>query len=227
MPFAQLCNENFEGARARTLMKNIMYVGTLAALIDLDLEVIRGAARRDIREEAGARRLEHEGDRDRIPLREGAFRMPAADPGRAHELDRRARDDRRQHRRRARLPVRRRDGRRLVSDHALDLADGRLPLVLRAAPHRPEDGPARLHDRAGGGRARCDRHRHRRDVERRARVHADFRSRHLADGGIHRPRVLRGSPRRHLRRAARRPLDRHADAHAAVRPAGLRLRLAR
>ena len=41
VPFAQLCNENFEGARARTLMKNIMYVGTLAALIDLDLEVIR------------------------------------------------------------------------------------------------------------------------------------------------------------------------------------------
>ena len=41
IPFAQLCNENFEGARARTLMKNIMYAGTLAALIDLDLEVIR------------------------------------------------------------------------------------------------------------------------------------------------------------------------------------------
>ncbi len=41
VPFAQLCNENFEGSRARTLMKNIMYAGTLAALIDLDLEVIR------------------------------------------------------------------------------------------------------------------------------------------------------------------------------------------
>ncbi len=41
VPFAQLCNEHFEGARARTLMKNIMYVGTVAALIDLELEVIR------------------------------------------------------------------------------------------------------------------------------------------------------------------------------------------
>jgi len=41
VPFAQLCNEHFEGARARTLMKNIMYVGTVAALIDIDLEVIR------------------------------------------------------------------------------------------------------------------------------------------------------------------------------------------
>ncbi|MEX1107516.1 MAG: 2-oxoacid:acceptor oxidoreductase subunit alpha [Dongiaceae bacterium] len=42
VPLAQLCNENFEGARARTLMKNIMYAGALAALIDLDLAVIRG-----------------------------------------------------------------------------------------------------------------------------------------------------------------------------------------
>ena len=41
VPFAQLCNDSFEGARARTLMKNIMYAGTLAALIDLDPEVIR------------------------------------------------------------------------------------------------------------------------------------------------------------------------------------------
>jgi len=41
VPLAQLCNEHFEGARARTLMKNIMYVGTVAALIDIDLEVIR------------------------------------------------------------------------------------------------------------------------------------------------------------------------------------------
>ena len=41
VPFAQLCNENFEGARARTLMKNIMYAGTVAALIDIDPSVIR------------------------------------------------------------------------------------------------------------------------------------------------------------------------------------------
>ena len=41
VPFAQLCTDNFEGARARTLMKNIMYAGTVAALVDIDLEVIR------------------------------------------------------------------------------------------------------------------------------------------------------------------------------------------
>ena len=42
VPLAQMCSEHFEGARARILMKNIMYAGVLAALLDLDLEVMRG-----------------------------------------------------------------------------------------------------------------------------------------------------------------------------------------
>ncbi len=41
VPFAKLCNENFDGVRNRILMKNICYVGALAALIDIDVEVIR------------------------------------------------------------------------------------------------------------------------------------------------------------------------------------------
>src|SRR4029077_18782338 len=41
VPLAQLCNENFNGVRTRILMKNICYAGALAALLDLDLEVIR------------------------------------------------------------------------------------------------------------------------------------------------------------------------------------------
>jgi len=40
IPFSRLCNENFDGARARILMKNISYVGAVAALLDVDLEVI-------------------------------------------------------------------------------------------------------------------------------------------------------------------------------------------
>ena len=42
VPLSQLCSEHFEGARARILMKNIMYAGVLAALLGLDLEVMRG-----------------------------------------------------------------------------------------------------------------------------------------------------------------------------------------
>jgi 2-oxoglutarate ferredoxin oxidoreductase subunit alpha len=41
VPLAQLCNENFQGVRTRILMKNICYAGVLAALCNLDLDIIR------------------------------------------------------------------------------------------------------------------------------------------------------------------------------------------
>ena len=41
VPLAKLCNENFAGVRARILMKNISYVGVLAALLDIDMEKIK------------------------------------------------------------------------------------------------------------------------------------------------------------------------------------------
>ena len=40
IPLSRLCNERFDGVRARILMKNIAYVGALAALLDIDLDVI-------------------------------------------------------------------------------------------------------------------------------------------------------------------------------------------
>jgi 2-oxoglutarate ferredoxin oxidoreductase subunit alpha len=42
VPLSRMCNENFDGARARILMKNIAYVGALAALLEIDLETITG-----------------------------------------------------------------------------------------------------------------------------------------------------------------------------------------
>ncbi|WP_419935750.1 2-oxoacid:acceptor oxidoreductase subunit alpha [Candidatus Palauibacter sp.] len=42
VPLAEMCVKNFEGGRTRILMKNIAYTGALAALLDLDMEVIRG-----------------------------------------------------------------------------------------------------------------------------------------------------------------------------------------
>ncbi|MGB0513478.1 MAG: 2-oxoacid:acceptor oxidoreductase subunit alpha [Wenzhouxiangellaceae bacterium] len=41
IPLARMVNENFDGARIRTLMKNIAYVGALCALMEIDLEVVR------------------------------------------------------------------------------------------------------------------------------------------------------------------------------------------
>ena len=42
IPFAGMCVEHFQGARTRILMKNIMYVGALVALLDIDMDVVKG-----------------------------------------------------------------------------------------------------------------------------------------------------------------------------------------
>ncbi|MDH4072240.1 MAG: 2-oxoacid:acceptor oxidoreductase subunit alpha, partial [Gammaproteobacteria bacterium] len=41
VPLSRMCNEHFDTARERILMKNIAYVGVVAALLDIDLDVIR------------------------------------------------------------------------------------------------------------------------------------------------------------------------------------------
>ena len=41
VPLSKLCNETFEVARIRILMKNVAYAGVLAALMDIDLDIIR------------------------------------------------------------------------------------------------------------------------------------------------------------------------------------------
>ena len=41
VPLSKMCNEHFDGVRARILMKNIAYVGVIAALLDVDLDVIK------------------------------------------------------------------------------------------------------------------------------------------------------------------------------------------
>jgi 2-oxoglutarate/2-oxoacid ferredoxin oxidoreductase subunit alpha len=40
VPFGHLCVENFEGDRARTLLRNIVYTGTLAALLNIDMDIV-------------------------------------------------------------------------------------------------------------------------------------------------------------------------------------------
>jgi 2-oxoglutarate/2-oxoacid ferredoxin oxidoreductase subunit alpha len=40
IPLAAMCNEAFEGVRERLLMKNIAYVGALAALLELDTDIV-------------------------------------------------------------------------------------------------------------------------------------------------------------------------------------------
>jgi len=40
IPFGRLCVEHFEGDRDRTLLRNIVYAGSLAALLDIDMQVV-------------------------------------------------------------------------------------------------------------------------------------------------------------------------------------------
>jgi 2-oxoglutarate ferredoxin oxidoreductase subunit alpha len=40
IPFAQMCNERFKDARARTLMKNIAYAGALVATLEIDMSTV-------------------------------------------------------------------------------------------------------------------------------------------------------------------------------------------
>ncbi len=73
----------------------------------------------------------------------------------------------------------------------------------------------------------CHRRRHRRRLERRALVHGHVGPRHLADERVPGSRLLRRDPGRAVQHPARRPLHRHADAHAAARHHLVRLCLAR
>ncbi len=41
VPLARMCNETFEGVRSRILLKNIMYAGVLAGLLNIELELMR------------------------------------------------------------------------------------------------------------------------------------------------------------------------------------------
>ena len=42
IPFGKMCVENFQGDRDRTLLRNIVYAGSLAALLDIDMDVVSG-----------------------------------------------------------------------------------------------------------------------------------------------------------------------------------------
>ncbi|MBL0939493.1 MAG: 2-oxoacid:acceptor oxidoreductase subunit alpha [Gemmatimonadaceae bacterium] len=42
IPFGRICVENFKGDRDRTLLRNIVYAGSLAALLNIDMDVVSG-----------------------------------------------------------------------------------------------------------------------------------------------------------------------------------------
>ncbi len=213
MPLTQITNDAYTDPRQRQLFKNIIYVGALSALLDIDPKAIEQLIGE-----------QYKGKEKLLAPNIAALHM-----GRDYAL--------------ANLPcplgirVQKADA---VGD--MVFLEGNSAAALGAvyggatvaawypitpsssvaeafAKHckkfraRARDRRGALRHRAGRGRTRLDRHGDRRRVERRARIHRHLRSRHLADAGIHRPCVLRRDSRRccsTCSAAARRPACRRA-----------------
>jgi 2-oxoglutarate ferredoxin oxidoreductase subunit alpha len=146
MPVTAICNATYEDPRQRTLFKNIMVLGALSVLMDIEPEVIEKLFGEQYK--GKERLLEATCARCSRPrLRQGPPDR-AARPGHRAEGQARQRGGRQDLRRRQRrggagLRLRRRHGLRLVPDHA-QLVGGRgLPAYCKKYRHDPETGEAR------------------------------------------------------------------------------------
>ena len=166
IPLAELCNAAFKGPRERILMKNIAYAGALAALLDMDTEIIRALltekysrkpALMDSNRQAVDLGYNYVQEHFDCPL---PIRLEAMDETKDSILiDGNTAAG-------ARLRVCRRDGRRLVSDHPGDVADGGVHELLPKVPPRSGDEEEQVRDPAGRGRDCRSRHGDRRELGR-------------------------------------------------------------
>ncbi len=228
IPLTAICNAEYTDARQRQLFKNIIYLGALSALLDIDPAAIDTLFGEQYKGKEVAARVESQGVPHGARLRAREFRVPAARSA-SRAATRSA----------TRIFIDGNSAAALGSVYGGATVAAWYPITpssslaeafqkycrkFRTDPDIEEEA---LRDPAGGGRARVDRHGDRRGVERRARVHDDVGTRRVADAGVPRARVLRRDSGRAVRRAARQPVDRHADAHAAGGPHLLRVRVAR
>ena len=136
VPLARMSIENFAAPRERILMKNIAYAGSIVALLGIEVDLVSDLLERDLRAQREAARVEPARAAPGIRLRDGELLVPAQLPRRAHGRDARAHPHRRQHRRRAGVPLRGRHRRRVVPDHAGHGGHGQLLAAVRAVPAR-------------------------------------------------------------------------------------------
>ena len=226
-PLTAICNRAYNDPRQRQLFKNIIYLGVLSALLDMDVGGDREADRRAVPRQGHADQAQSAA-RSHLGREWALAELDCPIGLRLERVDKVG----------DRIFINgndaaalgcglwRGDGRRLVSDHPVLLARRGVRQPLPPLPPRSRDQEEPIRDHPGRGRARLDRHGDRRRLERRARLHRDLGPGHLADAGIHRPRLFRRDPGGDLRHPARQPVDRHADAHPAGRHPVLRLRLA-
>ena len=227
MPLMEICNATYTDPRQRQLFKNIIYLGALAGLLGIEPEVDRGAARGAVQGQGAAARVEPQGVPARLRLRgartsrrsasrsSGATRSATGSSSTATTRRRWAPSTAARRSARGIRSRRRRRSPRPSPSTASGIASSPATGRNRYAIVQAEDELASIGMVIGGAwnGARS--------------FTATVGARHLADAGIHRARVLRRDPGGALRRAARQPVDRHADEDAAGRPPDLRVRVAR
>ena len=177
MPLTELTNRAYTDTRQRQLFKNIIYVGALSALLDIDPAVIETLLAEQFRGKdaliapnVAALHMGRDYALAHLPCPIGLRVRARRRGGRSHL-------DRRQCRRRAGRGVWRGDRGGVVPDHAVLLARRGVHALLPPLPGRQGDRAEPVRRRAGGGRAGLDRHGDRRRLERGARVHRHLRAR--------------------------------------------------
>jgi 2-oxoglutarate ferredoxin oxidoreductase subunit alpha len=134
-----MCAAKWKDTRQRQLFKNMVYVGALTALLEIDLEVLTGRRRRPAQGQGEAVRANMEAVALGRDYALKHFDCPLPDPC-APRRGRQGQDHGiRQRRGRARRHLRRRHGVRLVSDHAVDVA-GRGLREVRQRMRVTKDG---------------------------------------------------------------------------------------
>ena len=136
VPLTAICNREYTDPRQRQLFKNIIYVGALSALLDMDVAEVEKLIGEQFKGKdkliAPNIHALHLG-RDYALLN---LECPLGITAAPRRRGRRPHLRRRQFGRGARRGLWRRDGLRLVSDHALLLARRRLHQPLQAAARR-------------------------------------------------------------------------------------------
>jgi Pyruvate/2-oxoacid:ferredoxin oxidoreductase gamma subunit len=212
VPLTAITNSTYTDPRQRQLFKNIIYLGALSALFDMEPKLIEALIGEQYK---GKEKLLSSNVHALHLGRDWALQNLKCPIGlRVRKADKVG----------DRIFI---EGNSAAALGAIVVARRRLHQPLQAAASRPRNRQGQIRDHPGRGRTRLDRHRDRRGLERLPGVHRHLRSRHLVDAGVHRPLLLCRNPGRHHGRAARRSLDRHADADPAVRHHQRRLRLAR
>ena len=196
VPLTAICNREYTDPRQRQLFKNIVYVGALSALLDMDVAEMEKL----IGEQFKGKEKLFDANKHALHLGRDWVMMNLEHPIGLRLKRADAVGDRIFIEGNSAAALRRglwrRHGLRLVSDHAVVVARRGLHAPLPAHARRSGDQEEQIRHRAGRGRARLDRHRHRRRLERRARLHRDLGPRHFADAGIPRARLFRRNSRR-------------------------------